>query len=151
MISEIRWDNLAAVALIIVMLVFIGRMLRTVWQNRQYLHPEKYPEEDMTEDRPLSRADVRRDLGRFMAKHNVRGDAVIRDGVVYAAVPDTRIDPLVRMLRGSIMLMQQDDAIRGDLYYAVKNPGLGTGWTYRCSGICVSDVEEIVQLLERKK
>lgn len=37
-----------------------------------------------------------------------------------------------------------------DLYYAVKNIGQGTGWTYRCAGIGVTDLRLILDMLTSK-
>lgn len=104
------------------------------------------------EEMPLDQALVRHGLTDFLSRHRIVGDADIRSGVVLSTVPVERLDPLLRLFDGSFKdMLQIPNAVNGDLYIAVKKPGQGTGWDYRCSGVSVSDIGEIVRLVQRMK
>lgn len=99
----------------------------------------------------LDNPDIQRRLTMFLAKHGISGDADIRDGKVYGNVPPARLQPLAVLLQNAFsMIVQTPNAVNGDLYYAVKNPGEGTGWSYRCAGgVGVSDLGDAARVMQR--
>ena len=136
----ISFENIVTTVAVLI----AGWILYRVWKHLRRAAPVE------VEVRLLADSPVRMSLSDFLARHQIVGDANIRDGKVYAVVPPERLHPLVRLLRGSFSAMTQvPNAVNGDLYQAVKNPGQGTGWTYRCSGVGVSDIGEAASLLEQ--
>lgn len=109
----------------------------------------RQPVDPLPEPKDLSHHHVRAALTDFLARHHIIGDADIRDGRVYQVVDPTRIDPLWRLFDGAAKVMAEvPNGINGDLYQAVKNPGQGTGWSYRCSGVSVYDIGEAARLMQ---
>lgn len=93
----------------------------------------------------LDRPDVRQWLTDALARNRVVGDADIRDAIVYP-LPGPA-EPLAILFRNAHAAMIRDGAVNYDLFYAVKKPGQGTGWEYRCAGVMVSDLDEAARKL----
>lgn len=88
--ETISFDPTVAIYLAFTCACFIGMGYLT---HRLHLWLEKN-HNYAVELRDLGEQETRDGLSAFLAKHNVQGDADIRDGKVYAPVPPDRLEPL---------------------------------------------------------
>lgn len=143
-----NWEIIGGALIGIPVAVAVSRMVMN-WTR--YRATGTVPAHEEIISRPLDDLGVRRGLTEFLIKQGVSGDADIRDGKVYPPVDPSRLDPLALLFRNAhSMIVQFPNAINGDLYFAVKNPGEGTGWKYSCAGgVGVSDLGEVASVMER--
>lgn len=70
------------------------------------------------------------------------------DGMVLAmAYEIDRLRDALRPFAVAAEFIERFDHIHGDLYVAVKNDGVGNGWSYPCSGVGCSDLDRAKEAL----
>jgi hypothetical protein len=117
------------------------------WRMRRRLAAaEAFPPEELD----LDRLPVRDRLQKFLRKHGITGSCDIREGWVFAPVPPERLEPLALMFLHTFSVIgQTPNAVNGNLYYAVKREGQGTGWSYHATDVTVEDLREAYTALSR--
>lgn len=130
-------------------LIFLVTVGTAVGKYIKHANPE--PDTDLPV-KPLSEYRWREALTELLRMNRIIGDADIRGGEVFAAPNPDRAPVLSKMFLAAYQQAKADGMTAGsNVYFAVKNPGQGTGWTYRCFGdVGIGDAAEVAGMLAKQ-
>lgn len=132
---------LAAISAICLLATAVGRHL-----SRQTLPVEEGEERRLVEFRH------RESLTMLLQLNRITGDADIRGGEVFPTADPEKASVFSRMLMGAYSQAKANGMTSGsNVYFAVKNPGQGTGWNYHCFGdFGIGDAAAVANILDRQ-
>lgn len=133
---------IAAMSAMVLLGTAVGKYLK---------HADPEPDTDFP-TRPLSEYRWREALTELLRMNRITGDAEIRDGEVFMAPNPDRAPIFSKMFLGAYSQAMANGMTAGsNVYFAVKNDGLGTGWTYHCFGdVGIGDAAEVAALLAKQ-
>lgn len=144
------YEQIFALYLVFALLasIFIAPPLGRLIRGQTKPIPDPMP----GEKRPLTEYRVREGLTQILQLNRIVGDADIRAGEVHPAADPEKAPIFSRMLMGAYVQAKSCGMTSGsNVYFAVKNPGEGTGWTYHCFGdFGIGDAAAVANLLDRQ-